>query len=188
MITDRDQMALDFINNLKVVTTKQINDVIYNNMRVCQRRLSTLTRSGVIYRSKNLYSKEYVYSSKPINPKQLRHKLARTEFYLELTKLANVKQFVVEPDMDNIRPDALVLCHGNKAQNGTFFALEIETSNNRVNMHKYEVFLENYYDKYFLGTKDKFFVACVTSKVIPKTSFKVIPIRPDLSNLSDVIA
>ena len=187
MVTGRDQQAIDYIENLQVLTTKTINELVYNNMRVCQRRLACLTDEKVLIREKNLYSKENIYSTKPINPKQLRHKLARVDFYMALSKIANVKQFLVEPDLESIRPDALTLCQSNKNGKGTFFSLEVETSNNRVNMVKYEAFLEKHYDKYFKIGKDRFKVVVVTSKLIPKTSFQVVKIKPDLSNISDVL-
>lgn len=185
MITKRDEQALSFICNLQVATTSQINEHAYQNMRVCQRRLSSMTSSGVIFRTKNLYSKEYLYScSKNINPKQLKHKLIRTQFYLDLCKLADVTQFLVEPKLGNLRPDAIVACKDKKTHKGLFFALEVEISNNRINTIKYDTFLDKHYDSIFKAGKDRFKVVYVTHRNLPIVDFKAIKISSELSDLN----
>lgn len=187
MVTERDDIALKLINDFGVATTSQLDRLAYNNTRVCQRRLASMTQSGIIFRSPNLYSKEYLYSSsKTVNPKQLKHKLIRTEFYLKLLEIANITNLLVEPQIGNLRPDALIVCKHKKTGKGLFFALEVEISNNRINSLKYETFLDRHYDSVFKQGKEFFTVVYITHKTLPKVDYRTIKLSSDLDDIERI--
>lgn len=169
MVTERDEVALSFIEEFQVATTSQINQVAYNNMRVCQRRMAALVNDGILVREQSVYTKEYIYSLKPINTRQLRHKLLRVRFYLELCKVADVESFIVEKQLENLRPDGLVFAKHKQTGKDAVFALEVETSNNKVNIKKYDEFIGEHFDKFFDIPPSKFFVAIMTTKPIAKS-------------------
>lgn len=169
MVTERDEIALSFIEEFQVATTSQINEVAYDNMRVCQRRMAALVNDGILVRGQSVYTKEYIYSCKPINTRQLRHKLLRVKFYLELRKVADISSFFVEKQLENLRPDGLVIAKHKVTGKDAIFALEVETSNNKVNIKKYDEFVEEHFDKFFDVPPSQFFVAVLTTKPIAKS-------------------
>lgn len=183
MITERDERAIAFIKLFRIVTTNMINEEIYKSDRVCRRRLAELTKQGVLQRQKNLYTKEHIYSARKINTKQLKHHLLRATFYLQLKKMATIDRILVEPELGTIQPDALIVC---KYQGKSyFFTLEVETSNNTIDITKYNRFGAGEYQQYF---KVMPFVVYITDKHIDqaKVSFKYVRINLTLDNLIDL--
>lgn len=181
MITPRDEIALDFIEKFGVATTNQIDKIAYNNTRVCQKRLTSLVKLGVLLRCKNLYTKEYLYSTKKINLKQLKHKLLRNEFYLKLLQIANVKMASVEESIGAIKPDAIFICSSLKTGKGYFLALEVESSNNTINVSKYEQYrAEN-------PSKPMPLVIYITNKRIPETNFKYVKLDLEMNNFESIL-
>lgn len=106
MITRRDQGVIDFLGKFKAAKTSTLCQLFYGSYRVCTRRLSLLSQEGVVKRQRDGWSAEYIYFTK--RPKQLRHSLLLTDFYRELHKIANIKRFIPEPALGEIRPDAVV--------------------------------------------------------------------------------
>ena len=48
MITERDQIALDFLKQSKVATVHQLNEVAYNNLKVASKRINILHKYKLI--------------------------------------------------------------------------------------------------------------------------------------------
>lgn len=181
MITARDEKAIEFIDVFGIATTKQINEVAYGNMRVCQRRLTVLNKMGVLYRENNLYTKEYLYSMKKPNLKQLKHKLIRNDFYIKLRTFSDVLLHQVEQPLGCIRPDGTFIISLDKTGKQLFLALEVESSNNTINVTKYEKLALS-------GQKPMPLVVYVTAKNIPVSKhFKWVKVSPSLSNLEEVL-
>ena len=183
MITERDQVALDFIELFGVATTHQINRVAYNNIRVCQRRLVAMLKDGVVVRESNLYSKEYLYSTKKPNLKQLRHKLLRNEFYIKIREIADVLSCWVEQPLGAARPDATMIITSKTDKKHYLIAVEIESSNNTINISKYEKMAQS--DDVTIPMP---LVVYVTDKNIPQTKyFKWVKVSPKLDDLEKIL-
>lgn len=181
MITKRDEKALEFIEMFGIATTKQINEVAYGNIRVCQRRLTTLYDMGVLYRTNNLYTKEYLYSMKKPNLKQLKHKLLRNEFYIKLRTFSDVLLCQIEQPLGCIRPDGTFIVSLNKNNKQFLLALEVESSNNTINVSKYEKLALS-------GQKPMPLVVYITKKNVPLSRhFKWVKVSPSLDDLEEIL-
>jgi hypothetical protein len=115
MITRRDQEVIGFLQSFKAAKTSTVCEMLYGSYRVCARRLCKMIKEGAIKRERDGWSTEYVYFIK--RPKQMRHALLLTDFYRELHKIADIKKFIPEPTLGNIRPDAVVgFVHNGKSR------------------------------------------------------------------------
>ncbi|HSQ88703.1 hypothetical protein [Romboutsia sp.] len=131
-IQERDLKALDFINNCKICTRAQIQEVIYPGIdeSVCIRRLRLLDELKLVSRARfniNEKSNQYVYypyKSKKPSKRLLAHDLTVTEFIAALYK-ANIEVVKVErvSPIGNVIPDAYIVI---KTSTGAIKRLLIE--------------------------------------------------------------
>lgn len=142
MITDRDRKVLDFLNKFHVARTSTIEQLFYPSGRVARRRLAELYEHGEVKRERDGPGAEYIWYYK--RPKQFLHNLLLTDFYRDLTRKYNVTNFVKEPSICDIRPDALIRYNGKTA------FVEVEASHKSLDVDKYERLLKTgTYKKYF---------------------------------------
>ena len=186
MITVRDKLALDFIANFKMVTPKQVDKEVYNNLKVCYNRLNRLHDDKWLYKAENTVSKGFIYSCERIRTlKQFMHCYIRTEFYFALKEVSEVYHVDVEQRFGSIKPDLLISCMYNGSPH--HFSVEVETNANHsmINYKKYQEFFYREWKNHF-NTKPT--VVYVTDKSIDssKIDFEYRHIKTDLSNLMDV--
>ena len=183
MITHRDEKVLDFISQFHCARSQTISKLFYDNkLRVARNRLTILYNHQVVQREKLLYNKEYVYFMKKTS--QLRHFLILSDFYASLKEIGEIHNFAIEPtNIDNIRPDAIIIFTIKETNKKQISFLEIEISNNSTNRHigKYER-LKNSgdYKRFFTVFPSVIFI---TDKKIPESSLDVKIIKTDLSNI-----
>lgn len=168
MVLERDQIMLDWLNMFKIATPQQLNQVAYNNMDACYRRLRKLYSDKLIRREKNTIGLGYVYSTARIRSmQQAQHSFIRNEFYLKLNNVSIIKEVMVEKVFGSVRPDAVFMgLYNNKPY---FFFVEVETNSNkhRVNTDKYNNFFLSEWREYL---KTKPIVIYVTDKTIVSNS------------------
>lgn len=134
MITQRDAQMMHFIGQFKAAHTSTIQELFYPSYRVTAYRLKTAIDAGELKRDRDGWSGEYLYYIK--KPKQLRHALLLTDFYRELHKAAKIIKFIPEPQIGNVRPDA-VAGFSIDGYNRLAF-IEVEISHKGFNAEKYE--------------------------------------------------
>lgn len=170
MITGRDASVIEFVDMVKVAKTSTLSSLFYPSYTVAARRLSEIARSGELERDRDGWSSEYIYYRR--KPKQIRHALALSDFYRELSKQAEIKKFIVEPTLGDIRPDAVV---GFIASDRERIALvEIELSNKGFDYHKYASFG---WQKFFPWQPE---LIVVTNQDIRNTGYKTLAIKLDM--------
>lgn len=142
MITDRDKKVLEFLRKFHVARTSTIEKLFYPSGRVARRRLAELHAHGEIKRERDGPGAEYIWYIK--RPKQFLHNLMLTDFYRELAQKHQVTDFIKEPTICGIRPDALIRYNGNVA------FVEVEVSHKTLDIGKYEQLAKSgEYKKYF---------------------------------------
>lgn len=187
MVTSRDRIALDFIEQFHVATPSQVAKVAYdNNLKICYNRLNRLHDDKLLYKTPNTLNKGFIYSNNRIRTtKQFLHDFYRVEFYLKLIEASKILFIETEKRIDHIRPDILVSCIYNDVP--YHFAVEVETNANKscVNYDKYNEFFLKEWRKHF---KVKPVVIYITNKKIDsnKIHFEYRSIRTDLSNFTDI--
>lgn len=170
MITKRDAEVIDFVDRLRVAKTSTISGLFYPSYTVAARRLSEIAKSGELSRDRDGWSSEYIYYRR--RPKQIRHALALSDFYREISKQAEIKKCIVEPTLGDIRPDAVI---GFIAGGRERIALvEIELSNKGFDYHKYISFG---WQKFF-PTQPELIV--VSNLPIKNTGYKTMVIKTDM--------
>lgn len=150
MVTDRDRIALDWLEQFRLATADQINRVAYQNIKSCYKRLAKLHSDGLIYRERNTIGQGYLFSTNRIRSvKQFTHDSIRTEFYFKLAEHTEIDTILVEKVFGSIRPDAVFT--GLYQGNFYFILLEVETNANRssVNYEKYNNFFLTEWKEYF---------------------------------------
>lgn len=172
MVTKRDAQVLQFITDLKVAKTSTLQEIFFPSYLMTARRLNILTRIGEIQRERDGWSSEYVYYINKQRPKQFRHALLLSDFYRELHKIAEIKKFKAEPNLGDIRPDAIIGFN----LNGTnrLALVEIEISNKGFNYAKYDKFDW----KEFFPVEPEIII--VSDKKLSDTKFKTTVIKTDM--------
>lgn len=186
MITERDRIALDFISNFKMVTPKQVNEEVYNNLKVCYNRLNRLHDDKWLYKVENTVNKGFIYSTERIRTlKQFMHCHIRTEFYLSLKEISEVYNINIERTFGSIRPDLLISCMYDGSPYHFFVEVETNANHSSINYKKYQEFFYREWRDYF-NTKPT--VVYVTDKRVnaDKINFEYRHIKTDLSNLMEV--
>lgn len=135
MITKRDAQVIDFVERYKIARTSTLV-TFYPSYQVAARRLAAIVKTGELRRERDGWSAEYTYYIK--RPKQYRHSLLVTDYYCYLAKRATIVKFVIEPQLSDIRPDAII----GYVQNGKnhLALLEVEISNKGFDCNKYKQF------------------------------------------------
>ena len=186
MITSRDKVALDFITNFKMVTPKQVDKEVYNNLKVCYNRLNRLHDDKWLYKVENTVSKGFIYSTERIRTlKQFMHCYIRTEFYFALKEASDVYHVDVEQRFGSIKPDLLISCIYNDLPYHFFIEVETNANHSTINYKKYQEFFYREWRDYF---NMKPTVVYVTDKKISadKINFEYRHIKTNLSNLMDI--
>lgn len=187
MVTERDKIAIEWLEQFRLATPNQIAEIAYNgNMKVCYKRLGKLYRDKLIYRANNALSGGHIYSANRIRTiKQFQHDDIRNRFYLKLREIAYIDLFLVEKTFGSVRPD-LVITGIYKSQ-PFFFLVEIETNRNhsQVNYNKYSNFWLREW-KYYFHAKGT--VVYVTDKKIDdeKIDFFYKHLNTSLSNFEHI--
>ncbi|NBI05749.1 hypothetical protein [Senegalia massiliensis] len=178
MITDRDKKVIEFIEKFNVATTNIIADLFYPSLRVAQNRLKRLYADKVLKRDREHFTNQYYYYIK--KPKQIRHNLLLVEFYKEVNKLIDIEVFKKEFEIEDIRPDGLMIY---KYKNKKYIAfIEVQISNTPVDIHKYrKLCLTEKYKKYFPVFPKLIFITNKSIKNIKE--FEVIKIKEDSENI-----
>lgn len=184
MVLDRDQKALDFIETFKIATSKQVSDIVYNNIDIANRRLKKLTDDKLLYRIYNPIGLGYVYSINKIkSTKQLRHKLLRNEFYFKLLELGvTITNILVEPQYGSLRPDMLVQFTYNYRNYA--YLIEVECSNNTIDTNKYNNWWLMEYKQYL---KVPIPVLYVTEKRVNKARYDYLKVKLSLSDIDSIL-
>lgn len=186
MITSRDKVALDFITNFKMVTPKQVDKEVYNNLKVCYNRLNRLHDDKWLYKAENTVNKGFIYSCERIRTlKQFAHCSIRTEFYLALKEVSEVYHVDVEQRFGSIKPDLLISCMYNGSPYHFFVEVETNANHSSVNYDKYNKFFLAEYREHF---NVKPVVIYITDKRIDsnKIYFDYRHIKTDLSDFINV--
>jgi hypothetical protein len=168
--------VITFLEKHKAAKTSALAELFYPSLRVAQRRLETLTKHQAINREQPLYTREFVYYLKKSS--QLRHHMILSEFYCKLSEVAEIHNFIVEPSLSNIRPDALTaFTYQGKAH---IAFVEVEISNKGFDMAKYERFYASEDYKSYFPVFPRLII--VTDKGIPKTNLDIQIVLTDLTN------
>lgn len=185
MVLERDQKMLDWLKMFKLATTQQINDVSYQNMKVCYRRLDRLYKDGLLKREKNALGLGYVYSTERIRSlKQARHCFIRNDFYFKLREHATITDCYTERLYGKVKPDMTVVCKRNGKT--YFFLVEVETNSNRhkVNIDKYHEFFLSEWRNHFKVKPTIIYVA--DKDIKSEVRFKHQKIDTKLNNFNSI--
>jgi predicted transcriptional regulator len=94
---ERDYLIIEFLEKFKVATTSQIKELFFPSINTCRRRLKKLIEYKEIKRLRDNINRDYIYFIK--EPKQLKHSLAVTDFYINMNKRYKMTNFKVEPNL-----------------------------------------------------------------------------------------
>lgn len=174
MITRRDAQVIAYLDTSKAAKTDTLFHLFYPSYPVAARRLSSLSESGEIKRERDGWSSQYCYYTH--RPKQLHHALAVTDFHTILKERVDLRKYIIEPTLGNIRPDAVA---GYVSGGKEMIALvEVELSHKGFNTDKYSAFDW----KRFFPIPPLLIV--VTDYRVPKMPLQTIVCKTDFSNLS----
>lgn len=187
-IQDRDIKVMEWIDLLGIATTKQIYNMFFTNVseRVCYNRLSRLTKEKKLKQFRENQISEYKFYTKR-KPKNIKHGLLRTEFYMQLSKSFEIKKFIKEYEIENIRTDALIGIEDKSTKKKFLLFLEVEISNNNLKQK-----LKKYEDLKASGKyKDKLpsfpILIILSNKQKIDSDLNYILIKTDFSNINDLI-
>lgn len=177
-MTSRDYEIIEFVKKFGIASTSTIQQEFFPSLSSCQKRLKVIYDEHRLRRSRDVINSEYVYFSR--RPKQFRHSLLVSDFYRELSKIATVPVFNIEPEYGDIRPDASFGYEiGNKKYLGL---LEVEISNKGFDSFKYTKLIANdQYREYFPVMPAVFLVS--DSAHFAELPFKVIQVDTKLKEL-----
>lgn len=179
MVTRRDETVLEFLYKFKAANTKTIATLFYPSLRVTQKRMMALSKHNLVVREKLIYNNEYVYYLKKTS--QLRHNVFLSTFYCKLKQISTIHYFYVEPEISNIRPDALIAFTLNGGNQIQIAFLEIELSNKGINIAKFErLYTSGDYKKHFPKFPK---LIIITNKKIPKTDLDITIVDLDMKDI-----
>lgn len=183
MVLERDQVALDFIEKFRIVTSKQVSDIAYHNIDIANRRLRIMTQNRLLHRIYNPIGMGYIYSTKQIRTvKQLRHTLLRNEFHFKLLEMGcEIIEVDVEPIYGSVRPDAIYVVNYKGKRYG--FLLEVEISNRVINTEKYNNWFLQEYKQYL---KVPIPVVYITRKPVKRANYPYNRIEISLKDIENI--
>ena len=134
-MTDRDMRILEFLTQVRIATTKQIQEVFFKELHhsICYRRLKYLVDCKLVKRTYfnigDCVNAYVYYLDKKPSKKNLKHDLLITEFAVNLKRQGfNLLEFERTPIMANIVPDAIVSFERPKHQDIKKIFLEVQLS------------------------------------------------------------
>lgn len=137
-VTEHDYQIVEFLDKYKIASIKTISYFCFNNHNYAQKRIKFLYEKKMVKRIET-NSGQYAYYTKTI--KQVSHSLLVTEFYREFSKVYKVLEFKVEPQYENIRPNASFVYIDKGIER--IGMLEVEISHNTLDIEKYENFIKS---------------------------------------------
>lgn len=190
-VRERDKNTLQFIHDMKVVTSDIVSPLFYEgNLRVAQRRLQIMAENYKdigLKRSRDGWTDKYIYYFE--KPKQVRHSLLLVEFYKNIFLMNGVKilKFLKEPTwFDGLRPDGFIAFTDTRINKNYIAFLEIQICNKPLDTQKYrKLYLSEEYKKYF--PTFPVLIAITNKKVQQNEDFKIIQIKEDFSNIGGIL-
>ena len=183
----KSKEIVKFIEKFKAAKTSTINTIFYNSLRYTQSKLKKMTEYGELQRVRDYYTFEYIYyvGSKP---RQMRHRLLLTDFYAKMTEIGiDIVLFENEySEVPNIRPDGFVAYSYNNSNYIAF--IETERSN-KLDIDKYKKLYKSgdFFKRFPNAQSFPRLIAVTDKKVTPIQEFKVVKIKEDFSNISNLI-
>lgn len=186
VITDRDKMIKEFLEEVQIADTKTLHSLFFTNttMRNCQKRLKQLVdiRFIKVYRE-NMLSQNVYYAK--YKPKNIPHKIVFSQLLSKL-KQDNIEvlKYRTPFKIDNVIADGLIVIRLNDEVK--IYFVEVERTKN-LNVKKYE---ELYYQNKY---KEKFpimpSILCITDKKIntDHSALKIKTCKIDLNNLKGAL-
>ena len=190
-MTDRDINIVNFIHEVGLATTKNINDLFFSDVSrtVLSRRLNHLVDYNFLKRIRvKELNNSYMYyiDSKP---KHLVHELIGTSFYVALSNLGfNIIRFMRNKKLGNCIIDIIVIAEINGSEE--VFFVEVQRHFNHITKctDKYK---ELYYSNTWKEVFEDFPKVVVVSdmKYLPRYSeFEVLKIKTDCSDISKLLS
>jgi hypothetical protein len=190
-LTDRDINIVNFIHEVGLATTKNINDLFFSDVSrtVLSRRLNHLVDYNFLKRIRvKELNNSYMYyiDSKP---KHLVHELIGTSFYVALSNLGfNIIRFMRNKKLGNCIIDIIVIAEINGSEE--VFFVEVQRHFNHITKctDKYK---ELYYSNTWKEVFEDFPKVVVVSdmKYLPRYSeFEVLKIKTDCSDISKLLS
>jgi hypothetical protein len=140
LFTERDKRIIEYIELVKCVNSRQIQNIFNISQNVANRRLLQLSQElKKIKKKRNETSMEFIYF---INDKPTQHKLLVSEFYSRLIEYSNIIKFKPEYTIGDIRSDAFIACQNKRDNLYYYFFLEVQLAHEKPNIIKYEKLLE----------------------------------------------
>ena len=189
-MTDRDINIVNFIHEVGLATTKNINDLFFSDVSktVLSRRLNHLVDYNFLKRIRvKELNNSYMYyiDSKP---KHLVHELIGTSFYVALSNLGfNIIRFMRNKKLGNCIIDIIVIAEINGSEE--VFFVEVQRHFNHITKctDKYK---ELYYSNTWKEVFEDFPKVVVVSdmKYLPRYSeFEVLKIKTDCSDINKYV-
>ena len=190
-LTDRDINIVNFIHEVGLATTKNIDDLFFSDVSktVLSRRLNHLVDYNFLKRIRvKELNNSYMYyiDSKP---KHLVHELIGTSFYVALSNLGfNIIRFMRNKKLGNCIIDIIVIAEINGSEE--VFFVEVQRHFNHITKctDKYK---ELYYSNTWKEVFEDFPKVVVVSdmKYLPRDSeFEVLKIKTDCSDISKLLS
>ena len=190
-LTDRDINIVNFIHEVGLATTKNINDLFFSDVSktVLSRRLNQLVDYNFLKRIRvKELNNSYMYyiDSKP---KHLVHELIGTSFYVALSNLGfNIIRFMRNKKLGNCIIDIIVIAEINGSEE--VFFVEVQRHFNHITKctDKYK---ELYYSNTWKEVFEDFPKVVVVSdmKYLPRYSeFEVLKIKTDCSDINKLLS
>ena len=190
-MTDRDSSIINFIHEVGLATTKNIDDLFFNDVSrtVLSRRLNHLVDYKYLKRIRvKELNNSYMYyiDSKP---KHLVHELIGTSFYVALSNLGyNIIRFMRNKKLRNCIIDIIVIAEINGTED--VFFVEVQRHFNHITKctDKYK---ELYYSDVWKEVFEEFPKVVVVSdmKYLPRYGeFEVLKIKTDYSDINKLLS
>ena len=190
-LTDRDINIVNFIHEVGLATTKNINDLFFSDVSrtVLSRRLNHLVDYNFLKRIRvKELNNSYMYyiDSKP---KHLVHELIGTSFYVALSNLGfNIIRFMRNKKLGNCIIDIIVIAEINGSEE--VFFVEVQRHFNHITKctDKYK---ELYYSNAWKEVFEEFPKVVVVSdmKYLPRYGeFEVLKIKTDCSDINKLLS
>ena len=178
MITKRDQDILNYLDDFKISTTKQIHRIFFNGLsyRCCARRLEQLEKYGHIKHTNSTIDISFAYYTDK-KPVQIHHNLLRSEIYSHIINMYNVLEWHNEYSFQNIRSDSFAYIDDHGIPFPVF--LEVHLGNS-FNFDKYNILAKENDLKVIFGLMPRVVIFTDRNVSLPKNSpikFKLVDVN-----------